>query len=895
MDRRWSTAVCLLVATAGIAVAEPTDRSALIALGSYTIDLEAPAPEIPAALAAFSADTGAEDVWIFKFPGPITAVQREALETRTQRVYSYLPYDAFLVRLAPGADAETLAREIGASWTGLYHPAYKISTQLARLEVAEKRSQDRRMLLVQLFPEADLERAVEEIERLAPGIIVGRKHGERFSRVRILAPPAQLAAVRDRLALLPEVFWLDLEGRRVLLNDTTVWVAQSGTAAGQTTPVYNRGIFGNGQVIAILDTGVDPDMCYFRDGTLGLPPTNACNGGTVVNTSQRKVIAVNFLWSNECAGGIGSNEWDTHDHGSHVAGTAAGDNLANPITHDPGDGIAPGAKLVVQDCGFQTNNCADCPGIGCPVVDLNPIFQQTYTQGARIHSNSWGDDENNPTGGYSAGSQDVDEFMWNHKDFLLVFAAGNSGPGTQTVYSPSTGKNVLGVGATLRGTSAESMASFSSCGPTADGRIKPDVTLPGSSITSANADNNTGSNNCNTGTLSGTSMAAPAVAGTAALVRQYFMDGFYPTGAAVAGNAFTPSAALTKAALINSAHDMNNVTDIPSNCQGWGRVLLDNALFFTGDSRDLSVTDNSTGFPQGSSGATQTYNFTVATGEPFKVTLVWTDFPSTPAASVHLINDLDLEVTGPSGTYKGNVFSAGQSALGGTADRRNTVEQVLLKTPAAGAYTVTVRSFTVPNGPQPFAVVVTGNLSPAAPPVTVFSDTFETSLGWTLNPNGTDNATAGVWERGDPEATTSSGAKQLGTTVSGTNDLVTGRLAGSSAGVHDLDGGLSTMRSPAIVLPAGGTSTLSFSYYMAHANNSSTADYLRVKVVGTTTTTVLEELGAANDDDAVWALRTVDVSAFGGQTVRIQVEANDSATASLVEAAIDDVLIVHQP
>ncbi|MFD2354897.1 M14 family metallopeptidase [Nonomuraea ferruginea] len=63
------------------------------------------------------------------------------------------------------------------------------------------------------------------------------------------------------------------------------------------------------------------------------------------------------------------------------------------------------------------------------------------------------------------------------------------------------------------------------------------------------------------------------------------------------------------------------------------------------------------------------------------------------------------------------------------------------------------------------------------PPTTVYSDTFETATGWTVNPNGTDTATLGQWERGDPADTSSSGPKQLGTTVSGSNDLVTGRLA----------------------------------------------------------------------------------------------------------------------
>ncbi|MCI0582010.1 MAG: zinc carboxypeptidase, partial [Chloroflexi bacterium] len=155
-------------------------------------------------------------------------------------------------------------------------------------------------------------------------------------------------------------------------------------------------------------------------------------------------------------------------------------------------------------------------------------------------------------------------------------------------------------------------------------------------------------------------------------------------------------------------------------------------------------------------------------------------------------------------------------------------------------------------------------------------------------------ATTGLWERGDPEPTSSSGPKQLGTTVSGINDLVTGRLAGASAGVHDIDGGITTMHSPTIALPATGTLTLSFSYYMAHGTNSSSADFLRVKVVGTTTTTVLEELNAANDDDAVWATHSANVSSFAGQTVRIVIEAADASTASLVEAAVDDVRITQQ-
>jgi len=200
-----------------------------------------------------------------------------------------------------------------------------------------------------------------------------------------------------------------------------------------------------------------------------------------------------------------------------------------------------------------------------------------------------------------------------------------------------------------------------------------------------------------------------------------------------------------------------------------------------------------------------------------------------------------------------------------------------------------------PTGTPPPTATPTPTATPGGGPVTLFFDNFETATGWTTNPNGTDTATTGQWERGDPAATTYSGAKQLGTTVSGVNDLVTGRLAGTSAGTYDIDGGGTSIRSPAITLTGGSNYSLSFSFYLAHYTNSSTADYFRVRIVsGATTTTVFEELGAANDDDAVWATQTVSLNAFAGQTIRILIEAADAGGASLVEAAVDDVRVTGQ-
>ena len=177
-------------------------------------------------------------------------------------------------------------------------------------------------------------------------------------------------------------------------------------------------------------------------------------------------------------------------------------------------------------------------------------------------------------------------------------------------------------------------------------------------------------------------------------------------------------------------------------------------------------------------------------------------------------------------------------------------------------------------------------------PLTVFSDDFETDQGWIINPDGADTANLGTWERANPQSVYYYGYKQLGTTVSGSYDLVTGPLASWSAGDYDLDGGVTTVRSPSITLPSGRDLTLTFSYYFAHASNSSSADYLRVRIVGSTTSTLLQEVGARNDDDARWQRFSVSLNNFSGQTVYLIIEAADASTPSLVEAAIDDVLIV---
>ncbi|GIF00957.1 hypothetical protein Ari01nite_84210 [Paractinoplanes rishiriensis] len=177
------------------------------------------------------------------------------------------------------------------------------------------------------------------------------------------------------------------------------------------------------------------------------------------------------------------------------------------------------------------------------------------------------------------------------------------------------------------------------------------------------------------------------------------------------------------------------------------------------------------------------------------------------------------------------------------------------------------------------------------PGTPVWSDGFETATGWTA---GTaDTATSGRFERGIPGATSSSGVTtQLGTAAAGSYELVTGATAGSTAGDNDVDGGTTSIVSPSITLPAG-TITLTFAYYLAHLNNATSGDYLRVRVIGSTTSTVFTQAGAASNRGAAWSTATVNLSSFAGQSVRLSVEAADTGTGSLIEAAVDNVSITR--
>src|SRR5206468_2188622 len=136
-------------------------------------------------------------------------------------------------------------------------------------------------------------------------------------------------------------------------------------------------------------------------------------------------------------------------------------------------------------------------------------------------------------------------------------------------------------------------------------------------------------------------------------------------------------------------------------------------LYFAGDARRLWLEDE----PRGLSAPGEFRRFPIVVGssaEPLKLSLAWTDPPAATLVGPKLVNDLDLVLEGPDGTLLGNNFVAGVSQTGGSADRVNVEEGIYLPAPTPGTWTVSVRAANIPWGPQPYALVVSGDVAPAA-------------------------------------------------------------------------------------------------------------------------------------------------------------------------------------
>lgn len=177
---------------------------------------------------------------------------------------------------------------------------------------------------------------------------------------------------------------------------------------------------------------------------------------------------------------------------------------------------------------------------------------------------------------------------------------------------------------------------------------------------------------------------------------------------------------------------------------------------------------------------------------------------------------------------------------------------------------------------------------------TIYSEDFESSLTWTVNPRGADSATAGQWQAAKPQASSYQNIPlQLGAASSGLQALVTGYQAGNSVGAYDVDGGLTSVRSPPIPLAANNRYRLQLDYYFAHLWNTTTADFFKISLETEQgrQQVLLLQTGTAANRPAQWQAFSADLSSFAGSTVRLVIEAADGGAGSMLEAAVDNVRI----
>lgn len=595
--------------------------------------------------------------------GPLTPPRRAQLTSLGVRHLGYLPAHSFAADL-DAARPDALAALDWVRRVVAYENAWKTSPELAAPDRpdwtdAERRqieSENRRLVSVWLFRgDAD-----DEVRAwaAAPGRqVLSAETIDGGLRLSIVAAADSISL----LAPLRTVQWVEEIPEYGLRSNTTVrWMVQTATPAA--TPFYSRGLTGATEILGLVDGRLGIEHCAFSDPE-----------GDPVGPLHRKILAYNTSFGYEL-------------HGNHVGGTAAGDGGAFDNTR----GVAYGARIVYHYYPSATETA------------VFGRFDLHASQGARVHNNSWG--RINPFTGYDGTTRAIDSFLYDQEDNLIVFAVANA----TVISNPENAKNCLAVGAVQLFPNENLPYSNTSSGPTADGRRKPEVMSPGQSVQSPG-----GSIGCATTALSGTSMATPGISGIGILIREYFTSGFHPSGQPVATDAFTPSGTLLKAMIVNSAVDVTGIAGFPGNREGWGRAIADHAAYFLGDARTLALRDVRNTDPRAlETGLTHEFRVSAGSDDHLKITLSWFDRPALAGATYAPVNNLDLEAVSPSGVaYLGNVFAGGISTPGGVPDPLNNLEQVLLAAPEPGEWTIRVRGSGVNEGPQGYALVMTGEVT----------------------------------------------------------------------------------------------------------------------------------------------------------------------------------------
>ncbi|MBY0111710.1 MAG: S8 family serine peptidase [Phycisphaerales bacterium] len=620
---------------------------------------------------------------ILVLDGPMTPYRDAALRKAGVQVRDHLDGDAFLASI-PAGTAKRLEKLSFVASIADFKPEWKLAPEISARAAALARGGDSARRANRNFRDS-ARLALERASKL--GLIVSLMPGSdpdqartRLSSIRgvqvlridnaggdLLATVTAPAAALPAISAVPLVHFVEEFPEFEDRLSTARWVVQTNVA--NSTPLYAAGLNGSGQIMGIVEASTSPlfTHCSFAD-----PESDP------IGPNHRKIVAY-FASSPARPTGL---------HATHVSGIAIGDAGLDDDTR----GVAYGARMAFAN-GLALNES----------VIFN-LFAANRTAGAFVHNNSWG---NSGTNAYDVTCRAIDNFQWLNSDCLLLQATNES---FTPLTNPENAKNSLAIVASGDTPNQESLF-YGGLGPTTDGRRKPDMAAPGSGII---APSNSGP--CATISQNGTSMSTPMVSAMGVIYRQYFTQGYYPTGTATPANAFTPSGPLLKAMLINSAVRMGTQASYPDNRGGWGRLLADRAVHLPGNTRTLLVRDAlNASVGALTTGQSRTFRFVVKPGsEDLRITMAFHDAPGAVSSANPVVNNLDLSTIAPGGsTLLGNVFSNGWSAAGGSADAINTVEQIMIQSPAPGVWFARINAAAVNVGQQGYGLVITGNVAEA--------------------------------------------------------------------------------------------------------------------------------------------------------------------------------------
>jgi hypothetical protein len=387
------------------------------------------------------------------------------------------------------------------------------------------------------------------------------------------------------------------------------------------------------------------------------------------------------------------DEWPIGDHATQVAGTMIGDGTL--LTDRRYRGMAPGASVV----SFHTwETVAELKQQCKEAIDVYKID---------IANNSWGKVEWHVYKDYAAAMDGIVRGSLG-KRLPMVWAVGNEG-GWGTVLCTAVAKNIVTVGAT--NSDDNSLWVWSNKGPTEDGRIKPEIVSPGCEARNGGSIWSTLPGN-RYGGACGTSLAAPSVSGTMALI----LDDWR----VIHGGDPLPST--LKGLLIHTATDLGATG--PDYAYGYGLINAKKAVDLVRiDAIDGIITESSILVQ----GERDVRTVELGPGETeLRITLVWDDYPAEPMAARALVNDLDLIVTGPDGKryypWTLDPHLPQEPAMRTQADHSNNVEQVYVENPAAGTWQITIWGTMVPHYNQLYSLLTSrGGLASALPGESLFS------------------------------------------------------------------------------------------------------------------------------------------------------------------------------